>query len=112
MAISMTAADGVAEVLIDSPPVNALTVRDWFDLADAVTTAGRDPGTAAVILMAAKRALFGDRLDAELRLPGEAPTQARLAEVSAQYFGPAGAAVSALAQLCSTLELPDMTSTV
>ena len=55
MAISMTAARGVAEVLIDSPPVNALTVRDWFDLADAVTTAGRDPGTAAVILMAAGR---------------------------------------------------------
>src|SRR6266581_2778649 len=55
MAISMTAGNGVAEVLIDSPPVNALTVRDWFDLADAVTTAGRDPGTAAVILMAAGR---------------------------------------------------------
>ncbi len=55
MAISMTAGNGVAEVLIDSPPVNALTVRDWFDLADAVTTAGRDPQTAAVILMAAGR---------------------------------------------------------
>jgi len=51
----MTAGNGVAEVLIDSPPVNALTVRDWFDLADAVTTAGRDPQTAAVILMAAGR---------------------------------------------------------
>jgi len=51
----MTAGNGVAEVLIDSPPVNALTVRDWFDLADAVTTAGRDPDTAAVILMAAGR---------------------------------------------------------
>ncbi len=55
MAISMTAAGGVAEVLIDSPPVNALTVRDWFDLAEAVTGAGRDPQTAVVILMAAGR---------------------------------------------------------
>jgi enoyl-CoA hydratase len=55
LAISMTAAGGVAEVLIDTPPVNALTVRDWFDLADAVTTAGRDPATAAVILLAAGR---------------------------------------------------------
>jgi enoyl-CoA hydratase len=55
LAISMTAAGGVAEVLIDSPPVNALTVRDWFDLADAVTTAGRDPDTGVVILMAAGR---------------------------------------------------------
>src|SRR5215831_9398575 len=51
----MTAAGGVAEVLIDSPPVNALTVRDWFDLADAVTAAGRDPQNAAVILLAAGR---------------------------------------------------------
>src|SRR5262249_23025314 len=47
----------VAEVLIDSPPVNALTVRDWFDLADAVTAAGRDPDNAAVILLAAGRGL-------------------------------------------------------
>ncbi len=55
MAISMTAGNGVAEVLIDSPPVNALTVRDWFDLADAVTAAGRDPQAAVVVLMAAGR---------------------------------------------------------
>jgi enoyl-CoA hydratase len=55
VAITMTAAAGVAEVLIDSPPVNALTVRDWFDLADAVTAAGRDPDNAAVILLAAGR---------------------------------------------------------
>ena len=55
MAITMTAAGGVAEVVVDSPPVNALTVRDWFDLAGAVTTAGRDPQNAVVILMAAGR---------------------------------------------------------
>lgn len=32
----------IAVVTIDFPPVNALPVRGWFDLADAVTTAGRD----------------------------------------------------------------------
>jgi enoyl-CoA hydratase len=32
-------------------------VRDWCDLADAVTAAGRDPQTAAVILLAAGRGL-------------------------------------------------------
>src|SRR5215469_5650176 len=51
----MTAAGGVAEVLIDSPPVNALTAADWFGLADAVTAAGRDRQNAAVILLAAGR---------------------------------------------------------
>jgi len=55
VAITMTAAGRVTEVLIDTPPVNALTVRDWFDLADALTAAGTDPRTAVVILLAAGR---------------------------------------------------------
>jgi enoyl-CoA hydratase len=33
---------GVAVVTMDFPPVNALPVQGWFDLADAVTAAGRD----------------------------------------------------------------------
>lgn len=41
---------GVAEVVVDCPPVNALTVAEWFGLADAVTSAGRDPATRAVVL--------------------------------------------------------------
>ena len=32
---------GIAEVVIDCPPVNALTVAGWFDLARQVTEAGR-----------------------------------------------------------------------
>jgi enoyl-CoA hydratase/carnithine racemase len=44
------AAPGVAEVVVDVPPVNALTVRGWFELADAVTAAGRDPEVRAVVL--------------------------------------------------------------
>jgi len=41
---------GVAEIVVDCPPVNALTVAEWFGLADAVTSAGRDPATRAVVL--------------------------------------------------------------
>jgi enoyl-CoA hydratase len=41
---------GVAEVVIDYPPVNALPAQGWFDLADAVTAAGRD---ARVVVLAA-----------------------------------------------------------
>jgi enoyl-CoA hydratase len=44
------AAPGVAEVVVDVPPVNALTVQGWYDLADAITTAGRDPQVRAVVL--------------------------------------------------------------
>jgi len=30
-------ADGIAEVVMDNPPVNALTVAGWFGLADTLT---------------------------------------------------------------------------
>ena len=36
---------GIVEVIVDAPPVNALTVAGWFDLADQVTAAGADPTT-------------------------------------------------------------------
>jgi enoyl-CoA hydratase len=47
--------DGVAEVVVDAPPVNALTVQGWYDLADAVTAAGRDQRVRAVVLRAEGR---------------------------------------------------------
>ncbi|WP_169982505.1 MULTISPECIES: enoyl-CoA hydratase family protein [unclassified Microbispora] len=47
--------EGVAEVVVDAPPVNALTVRGWFDLADAVREAGREPETRVVVLRAEGR---------------------------------------------------------
>lgn len=37
-------------VTIDNPPVNALPVQGWYDLADAVRSAGHDPGVRVVIL--------------------------------------------------------------
>ena len=47
--------DGVAEIVMDNPPVNALTVAGWFELADTVTQLGLDPKTRAVVLRAEGR---------------------------------------------------------
>jgi enoyl-CoA hydratase len=55
MGIQLRASDGIAEVVIDFPPVNALPAAGWLDLADAVTTAGADPDTRAVIVAAEGR---------------------------------------------------------
>jgi enoyl-CoA hydratase len=44
--------DRVAIVTIDNPPVNALPVAGWFELADMVRAMGRDPGVHVVILRA------------------------------------------------------------
>lgn len=46
---------GIAEVVIDHPPVNALDVAGWYALADAVTAAGRDPDSRVVVLRAEGR---------------------------------------------------------
>ncbi|WP_406243402.1 enoyl-CoA hydratase family protein [Streptomyces anulatus] len=47
--------DGVRVVTVDRPPVNALPVQGWYDLADAVRAAGRDPEVRCVVLAAAGR---------------------------------------------------------
>lgn len=44
--------NGVAEVIMDNPPVNALTVQGWFDVAEQVTAAGKNPDICAVVLRA------------------------------------------------------------
>lgn len=46
---------GIAEVVMDNPPVNALTVAGWFDLADRLTALGRDPEVRCVVLRAEGR---------------------------------------------------------
>ncbi|MGW1075906.1 enoyl-CoA hydratase family protein [Streptomyces sp. NPDC002537] len=45
----------VAVVTVDFPPVNALPVRGWYDLAAAVRAAGDDPAVRCVVLAAAGR---------------------------------------------------------
>ena len=47
--------NGIGEVVVDCPPVNALRVADWFALAEQVTALGRDPQVRAVILRAEGR---------------------------------------------------------
>jgi enoyl-CoA hydratase len=55
MAIEVRTSGGIAEVDINFPPVNALPVQGWFDLADAISAAGTDPGVRAVIVAAEGR---------------------------------------------------------
>jgi len=55
MGISRTVTDGIAEVVMNHPPVNALTVAGWFELADQITQAGRDPEVRVVVLRAEGR---------------------------------------------------------
>ncbi|HJR25075.1 MAG TPA: enoyl-CoA hydratase family protein [Acidimicrobiales bacterium] len=47
--------DGIAEVVMDNPPVNALTVAGWFELADVITALGRDPQVRVIVLRAEGR---------------------------------------------------------
>ncbi|TML86308.1 MAG: enoyl-CoA hydratase, partial [Actinobacteria bacterium] len=55
MALAHTVTDGIAEVVMDNPPVNALTVAGWFELADLVRALGADPAVRVVILTAEGR---------------------------------------------------------
>ncbi|MBI2705281.1 MAG: enoyl-CoA hydratase family protein [Actinobacteria bacterium] len=48
-------ANGVAEVVMDRPPVNALTVAGWFELADTIQSLGERPEVRAVVLRAEGR---------------------------------------------------------
>ncbi len=53
--ISRDVKDGIADVVIDVPPVNALPVAGWFEVADLVRTAGADPEVRVVIVRAEGR---------------------------------------------------------
>jgi enoyl-CoA hydratase len=50
-----TQPSGIVEIVVDHPPVNALPVQGWFDLAAAVRAAGADPATRVVVLRAEGR---------------------------------------------------------
>ncbi|WP_329179827.1 enoyl-CoA hydratase family protein [Streptomyces decoyicus] len=56
MGVSTSEPDqGIAVVTADFPPVNALPVQGWYDLAAAVRAAGRDPAVRCVVLTAEGR---------------------------------------------------------
>jgi enoyl-CoA hydratase len=46
---------GIAEVVMDNPPVNALTVAGWFELAATFRSLGEDPAVRVVVLRAEGR---------------------------------------------------------
>ncbi len=52
---SSTVEPGIVAVTVDYPPVNAIPSRGWFDLADAITTAGNEEITRVVVLRAEGR---------------------------------------------------------
>ena len=45
-------ASGIAEVVMDCPPVNALTVAQWFEVAESVTAMGKNQAVRVVVLRA------------------------------------------------------------
>jgi enoyl-CoA hydratase len=56
MGVSTTSPEeGIAVITVDFPPVNALPVQGWYDLAAAVRAAGSDPGVRCVVLAATGR---------------------------------------------------------
>lgn len=50
MITTQTLGEGVVEVVMSAPPVNALSGEEWFELADQIRVAGADVATRAVVL--------------------------------------------------------------
>jgi enoyl-CoA hydratase len=55
MGISHEVSEGIAEVVIDVPPVNALNAKTWFELGDVIRTMGEDEAVRVVVLRAEGR---------------------------------------------------------
>src|SRR3954467_15064731 len=55
MGIIQSLDEGVAEVVVDYPPVNALPVAGWFELADTVRRLGDRNAVNAIVLRAEGR---------------------------------------------------------
>src|SRR5438309_3201407 len=55
MGITHSVDEGVAEVVVDYPPVNALPVAGWFELAETLRRLGDDPAVRVLVLRAEGR---------------------------------------------------------
>jgi enoyl-CoA hydratase len=55
MSIGHSIEGGIAEIVVDRPPVNALAIGDWMELASLFTRLGADPTVRVVILAAEGR---------------------------------------------------------
>jgi len=73
--------DHVAEVVIDNPPVNALPVKGWFDLADTIRKMGRDPEVRALIV-AANPEIRGYQAGVDIKELAADPTNKSLVDVN------------------------------
>jgi len=84
VAISHTVDDqGIAEVVMDHPPVNALPVSAWFELGEVVRSVGADPATRVVVLRAEGRGFNAGVTSrrcrpAKVSTPSSAPTAGAL----------------------------------
>lgn len=74
--------DGIAHVVMDAPPVNALTSQGWHDLADALLAAGKDPETRVVVLRAEGRGFNAGVDIKELAVEGGGSDPKALVEVN------------------------------
>ena len=55
MAIDTSVSEGIAEVVINNPPVNALGSADWFEFANAVTSHGAREDVNCMVIRAEGR---------------------------------------------------------
>lgn len=55
MGIELRVSGGVAEIVIDYPPVNAIPAGGWFELADTLSAVGQDDAVLVAILSATGR---------------------------------------------------------
>jgi enoyl-CoA hydratase len=75
MSIDVRTQDGITEVLLNHPPVNALDSHGWFELADKVRAIGRDPASRVVLLAAEGRGFCAGVDIKELARDGKLITQ-------------------------------------
>ena len=73
--------DHVAEVIIDNPPVNALPVAGWFELADTIRRLGADPEVRALIV-AGNPELAGFQVGVDIKELAADPTNESLIGVN------------------------------
>src|SRR4030095_6715794 len=75
MSIEVHWQDGITEVVLNHPPVNALDSRGWFELADTLRRLGRDESVRVVLLAAEGRGFCAGVDIKELQRDGRLITQ-------------------------------------
>jgi enoyl-CoA hydratase len=75
MSIDVRTEAGIAEVVLNHPPVNALDSHGWFQLAETLRALGRDAATRVVVLAAEGRGFCAGVDIKELARDGKLITQ-------------------------------------